>query len=77
MGQEPLFMSQRDRLIAWIEPSSDANFLAAFVGAAAAGSRAPATRRCGSAEEARRWVETEAAAFRLPVEWVDRAPARR
>ena len=62
------------RLRAWIEVQDDA-VLAAFVGVpGAAGprvSRPPATQLCSSAADARQWIEDEARAFGLPVEWVD------
>jgi hypothetical protein len=65
------------KLRAWIEAHDDA-VLAAFVGvpaAAARVSRPPATQLCSSAEDARQWVEDEARAFGLPVEWVDTGPS--
>jgi hypothetical protein len=50
--------------------------LAAFVAvpgvADSRGSRPPATQICSSTEDARQWVEDEARAFGLPVEWVDK-----
>lgn len=55
------------RLLAWIAPK-DHRYTAAFV-TAAAETRLPATRDCDSAEEAKRWVEGEAAALRVPVLW--------
>ena len=65
------------RLRAWLEVQDDA-VLAAFVGVPGATdarlSRPPATQLCSSAEDARQWVEEEARAFGLPVEWVDTAP---
>nr|WP_294556072.1 hypothetical protein [uncultured Rhodopila sp.] len=55
--------------------------MAAFVGeGAAAGARTgfvgrePAVQVCGSPDEARRWIEDQAAAFALPIEWVSEAP---
>ena len=63
------------RLRAWIEVQDDA-VLAAFVAVSGAAhsrvSRPPATQLCSSAEDARQWVEDEARAFGLPVEWVDK-----
>ena len=63
------------RLRAWIE-EQDGAVLAAFVGVPGAAnsrvSRPPATQLCSSAEDARQWVEDEARAFGLPVEWVDK-----
>jgi len=55
-------------LLAWLEPE-DAAVKAAFV--AAGSDRPPATRRCGSPEEARQWVEDEAAAVGVPVTWTE------
>jgi hypothetical protein len=63
------------RLRAWIEVQ-DGAVLAAFVAvpglADSRGSRPPATQICSSTEDARQWVEDEARAFGLPVEWVDK-----
>ena len=68
-------MPQRSKLLAWIEPRSDNEFVGAFVGGAAT-TRAPATQLCASPGEARQWVEEEAAHFGLPVEWLSAPPAR-
>jgi hypothetical protein len=68
-------MPQRSKLLAWVEPQSDNECLAAFVGGAAT-QRVPAMQLCSSREEARRWVEDEAAQFGLPVEWLSAAPRR-
>lgn len=59
-----------DRLVAWIRQDSDDTVVAAYVGAAAADSRPPAELVCGSREGARAWVEGEAAALGLDVDWV-------
>jgi hypothetical protein len=64
----------RDRLIAWIEQQPSGEFIASFVASAVASKRNPAVRRCLSRHEARHWVQAEATAFEVPVEWVDRAP---
>ena len=65
------------KLLAWIEPrNGDREYTAAFVSFLTASQRAPGTRRCGSVDEARQWVEREAAAFGVPVEWTDRSPWR-
>ena len=59
-------MARRD---AWGEPG----VLAAFIGMAegtAPSRRPPATRFCASPDEAKQWVESEARAFGVPVEWV-------
>ena len=63
------------KFLAWIEPSDGHEFLAAFVAAAMALRRKPATHRCASPNETRRWVEVQAAEFGVPVEWVDRPPS--
>ena len=68
-------MPQRSKLLAWVEPQSDEAFVAAFVGGAAP-QRVPATQVCASPEEAREWIEHQAAEFDLPVEWVTAAPER-
>jgi hypothetical protein len=66
------------RLLAWIEPRDGEAVQAAFVGAIVAGTtkaaaqRAPATLICASRQEAMQWVESEAAAIGIPVEWVAR-----
>ncbi|MEA2742275.1 MAG: hypothetical protein QOF90_2794 [Acetobacteraceae bacterium] len=66
------------RLRAWIERYSDDKYLAAFIGVAvlpggsvAPAERPPATHICSSSNSARQWVENEAMAFGLPVEWVE------
>jgi len=64
----PIYMAT-DKLLAWIEPSEDGGFLAAFV-AANARRREPAMQLCSSRDEARDWIETQAAALDAPVEWV-------
>lgn len=66
-------MTDRNRLVAWVEPDSDNQFLAAFVSSAARSQRAPAVQHFSSISEARGWVEDQAAAFGgVPVDWVDR-----
>jgi hypothetical protein len=59
------------KLLAWIAPRRD-EFVAAIVGAAAASVRAPATQLCASHDEAKQWIENEAAAIGAPIEWVTR-----
>jgi hypothetical protein len=66
-------MPLRSKLLAWVEPQNGQEVLAAFVGGAAT-KRAPATQLCASSAEARKWVEDEAAAIGLPVEWLTAAP---
>ena len=61
-------MSSGSRLLAWIEPRGEAVWVA-FVGALAI-HRTPATRVCASIEQARQWVEVEAASVGLPIEWI-------
>ena len=67
-------MPASSKLLAWIEPRDGHEYLAAFVAAPMASRRKPATQRCASPDEDRRWVEVQAAEFGVPVEWVDRAP---
>jgi hypothetical protein len=66
---------QSSKLLAWVEPKDDDEFLAAYVGGAAT-KRWPATQLCASPDEARRWVEHDAAELGVPVEWVSEAPRR-
>ena len=68
-------MPGRRKLLAWVESRSHGEFLAAFVGGAAT-NRVPAMHLCASPEEARQWVEDEAAEFGLPVEWLSAAPGQ-
>ena len=68
-------MSQKSKLLAWVEPRGDQAFLAAFVSGAAT-ERLPATQLCTSPDDARQWIEDEAATLGLPVEWLDSAPER-
>ena len=63
--------SDSDKLLAWIEPRGPHEFAAVFVSSAMASRRAPATHRFGSPDAAREWVEREAAALNVPVEWTD------
>jgi hypothetical protein len=57
------------RLVAWIEPKGS-HFMVAFVSTTNRWSRDPATRLCTTVEEARRWIEQEAAALGgVPVVW--------
>jgi hypothetical protein len=53
--------------------------LAAFIGVPGEGDaplqRLPATRLCASLDEARQWVEAEAMAIGVSVEWVSGASA--
>ena len=45
---------QSNKLVAWVEPRSRHEFVAAFVSAATASHRAPAVTQCSSLAEARR-----------------------
>jgi len=74
-------MKPSGKLLAWIKPRSAHEFVAAFVGDGAApgaredfAGRAPAVQLCASPDEARRWIEDQAAAFSLPIEWVNEVP---
>ncbi len=74
-------MTPSGKLLAWIRPRSADQFVAAFVGEGAApgvrtgfAGREPAMQLCRSWDEARRWIEDQAAAFALPVEWVNEPP---
>jgi hypothetical protein len=69
-------MLPNGKLLAWIELRDDEEFLAAFVGEAAADVRAPATQLCSSHSGARQWIENQAAAFGLPIKWVTKPPKR-
>jgi hypothetical protein len=64
------------KLLAWIEPRDYGEFVAAFVGAAAARERVPATQPFLSRAEARQWIEDQAAALGLPIEWVPGPPGQ-
>lgn len=68
-------------LLAWIKPLSTDRCIAAFVGEGATAcakrdfpGRAPATELCPSLEQARHWIEQQAAALELPVKWVSEIP---
>jgi hypothetical protein len=68
-------------LLAWIEPCGADEFMGAFVGEGSAHDvhrhspgRAPATQLCSSPDEARQWVEDQAAAFGVPVKWLSDIP---
>jgi hypothetical protein len=74
-------MTPTGKLLAWIRARSADQFVAAFVGDGAAPSartgfagRQPAVQLCRSADEARLWIEDQAAAFALPIEWLSEAP---
>jgi hypothetical protein len=72
-----LVMILDGNLLAWIAPCDGGGFIGAFVGEGAAPDphrrvpgRAPATQLCPTSDEARRWVENEAAALDLPIRWI-------
>jgi hypothetical protein len=71
-------MPSSGTLVAWIELRGDDQCLAAFVGAygprRVPTGRAPATQLCSSQADARQWVEDQATALGLPVEWLAEAP---
>ncbi|HUC17028.1 MAG TPA: hypothetical protein VMA37_04985 [Acetobacteraceae bacterium] len=69
----PNGMLPNGTLLAWIERRGD-EFLAALVGAPVADIRPPATRLCASSAKARQWIEDEAAALGLPIQWVANRP---
>ena len=67
-------MQPGGKLRAWIE-TRGGSISAAFVGVPDGVdqpqvSRLPAIRNCASVDDARRWIDAEAAALGLPVEWV-------
>ncbi len=73
-------MTLSGNLLAWIEPCGADDYIGAFIGEGAVpdsrfAGRAPATQHCSSPEEARQWVEAEAAALDLPVKWVGGFPS--
>jgi hypothetical protein len=79
--EDPFVMILDGNLLAWVEPRGAGEFVGAFIGEGAAADahsrfpgRAPATQACSSLEEARQWVEDQAAALDLPVKWVRAAP---
>jgi hypothetical protein len=66
-------MKPEGHLLGWVEERSAVAFVGAFVGEDAVG-RVPAVRACSSANEARQWVEQQAAALGLPVRWLSATP---
>ncbi|HEX3572960.1 MAG TPA: hypothetical protein VHU42_00045 [Rhodopila sp.] len=76
-------MTLSGNLLAWIEPSDTGAFIGAFVGEGATSGirrdfpgRAPATRHCSSVDDARQWVEEQAAALDIPIRWLETTPQR-
>ena len=65
------------KIRAWIEHCTKQGVVAAFIGVPGEGDvplqRLPATRLCTSVAEAKQWVDTEARALGVPVEWVSGA----
>lgn len=61
-------------VVAWIECRSLKEFEGAFV--AETVSRDPAKRICSTAEDARNWIESEAAFIAAPVKWLEAPPIR-
>jgi hypothetical protein len=66
-------MPRSDKLLAWVNPHVDGEFLASFVGGGAT-KRPPATQLCNSPDAARQWIEQQAATFRVSIEWLSAAP---
>ena len=71
-------ISPGESLLAWIERCGSGDFIGAFVGEGAVPGaipdfpgREPAKHRCFSLDEARQWIEQEAAAFGVPIKWVN------
>jgi hypothetical protein len=76
-------MTLSGNLLAWVEPGGAGEFIGAFVGEGATSGvrrdfpgRAPATRHCSSMDDARRWVEEQAAALDLPIKWLEGIPQK-
>lgn len=74
-------MTPSGNLRAWIEPFGANEFIGAFVGEATTRDtipnmprRLPATQLCSSPDEARQWIESQAAAFDLPIKWASEIP---
>ena len=65
-------MPDTNKVLAWVEPHGDGEFLAAFVSGSSSKARPPATRVCASEDETRRWVAHEAAALGTTVRWMTR-----
>jgi hypothetical protein len=68
-------------LLAWITSRGSDEFVAALLGEGAVPDayrgfwgRAPANKVCSSRDEARQWIEEQAAALDLPIKWVSNAP---
>jgi hypothetical protein len=68
-------------LLAWINQCKGDAFVAALIGEGAVPGaykdfpgRMPATQHCSSHDEAKQWIEDQAAALDLPVKWVSGIP---
>jgi hypothetical protein len=66
-------MPYAGKVLAWIEQRGRGEAVAAFRSAAVP-DRPPATRVCPSPHQAKAWVEKEAAALGVSVEWVAAKP---
>jgi len=66
-------MPVTSKLLAWVKPFGDCEYLASFVGGGAT-ERPPAKQLFNSPSEARQWVEGEAAQIGAPIEWLSVAP---
>jgi hypothetical protein len=72
-------MFPHGKLRAWIESQGgkvSGRFIGVPIPNGPSSSRPPARKSFSSREEARQWVEAEAHALGLPIEWVDVTPGR-
>jgi hypothetical protein len=74
-------MKPPGNLLAWINRCKTDRFVAALIGEGAVPGaykdfpgRLPAMQSCSSQQEARQWIEAQAAALDLPVKWVSEIP---
>ena len=77
LQQSQPLMKPNGKLQAWTERDASDRVIAAFIGAtdlpsgrSVVADRAPAMQIFSSTETARQWVEREASALGLPVEWI-------
>lgn len=68
-------------LLVWITSRGSDEFVAGLLGEGAVpgayrgfGGRTPIEKVCSSSDEARQWIEEQAAALDLPIKWVSNAP---
>jgi len=61
-------MTRGSKLLAWVDPRT-LGVLAVYIGGDATAQQ-PATKVCSSTDEAHAWVEAQAAALGLQVEWL-------